>query len=190
MSGIATKTHAFVQAVAGTKCQILDTRKTAPGMRYLDKLAVKLGGGVNHRVGLFDMVLIKDNHVTAAGGVVRAIESAKEYVNEHNMQIRIECEARTLEEVQQAMSVPGVDVLMLDNMVKTSTTESGSVAVDVSMLKEALAIVAGRCKTEASGNMSLDTVGPVAATGVDCISVGALTHSVTALDISLKIHLQ
>lgn len=171
MSGIATTTRAFVDAVAGTNAQILDTRKTAPGLRILDKLAVRLGGGTNHRFGLFDMILIKENHIAAAGGITQAVTQAWAYEKKH---LAIEVEVRTLEELREALSLK-VDRILLDNM-------------DVATLKKAVALTAGRVPLEASGNVSLDNVVEIAKTGVDMISVGSLTHSVKALDISFLIH--
>lgn len=168
MSGIATLTREFVDAVAGTKAVILDTRKTAPGLRQVDKLAVELGGGQNHRTGLFDMVLIKDNHIDFAG----SIRSAVERVRSTGTKLEIEVETRTLDDVREALEL-GVQRLLLDNM-------------SPEMMKEAVTINAGRVKLEASGNITLDNVLEVARTGVDFISVGALTHSAPVFDVSLK----
>jgi nicotinate-nucleotide pyrophosphorylase (carboxylating) len=170
MSGIATLTRKFVDAIAGTKASILDTRKTAPGLRAIDKLAVKHGGGDNHRFGLFDMVLIKNNHIDYAGSLSRAVDLARAGGQCHNLELEIE--ARTIEEVQGALSV-GVERILLDNM-------------SLDELRRAVALCAGRAKLEASGNVSLDNVRAIAETGVDFISVGALTHSATALDVSLR----
>jgi nicotinate-nucleotide pyrophosphorylase (carboxylating) len=170
MSGIATLTRKFVDAIAGTKASILDTRKTAPGLRAIDKLAVKHGGGDNHRFGLFDMVLIKNNHIDYAGSLSRAVDLARAGGQCHNLELEIE--ARTIEEVQAALSV-GVERILLDNM-------------SLDELRRAVALCAGRAKLEASGNVSLDNVRAIAETGVDFISVGALTHSATALDVSLR----
>lgn len=168
MSGIATLTRKFVEAVAGTKAVILDTRKTAPGLRLVDKLAVELGGGQNHRTGLFDMVLIKDNHVDFAGSIRAAVER----VRSTGTNLEIEVEARTLADVREALEL-GVERILLDNMSPETMTE-------------AVAINEGRARLEASGNITLDNVREVAMTGVDFISVGALTHSAPVFDISLK----
>jgi len=168
MSGIATMTRQFVEAVAGTNARILDTRKTAPGLRSVDKIAVKLGGGENHRTGLFDMILIKDNHIDFAGSITTAVERARFA----GTGLEIEVEARTLDHVQEAVDL-GVERILLDNM----TAET---------MKNAVAMVAGRAKLEASGNVTLDNVAQVAATGVDYISVGALTHSPKVFDLSLE----
>lgn len=168
MSGIATVTRQFVEAVAGTKAVILDTRKTAPGLRLVDKLAVELGGGQNHRTGLFDMVLIKDNHIDFAGSIRAAVERVKSI----GTKLEIEVEARTLDDVSEALEL-GVQRVLLDNM-------------SLEMMREAVAINAGRAKLEASGNITLENVRKVAQTGVDLISVGALTHSAPVFDVSLK----
>ncbi len=170
MSGIATMTRRFVDAVSGTKAVILDTRKTAPGIRVLDKAAVRIGGGQNHRFGLFDMVLIKDNHITAAGGITEAVTRVKRKIQNR---IQIEVEVRTNDELLEALGLP-VDRILLDNMT-------------VGQMREAVEIAGGRVPLEASGNVDLENVAEVAATGLDFISVGALTHSVTAMDISLMI---
>lgn len=198
MSGIATATAAMVQQIKKyaptSKTQILDTRKTVPGLRYLDKLAVKAGGGSNHRFGLYDMVLIKDNHISAAGGITQAITQVQKYLTQISKNknktevIPIEVEAQTLDEVREVLRVGGVDRILLDNMVKISIDkDNGSRIIDISMLREAVQIIGGKFKTEASGNVTVETVGPIASSGVDFISSGALTHSVLALDISLKI---
>lgn len=168
MSGIATLTRKFVDAVSGTNAVILDTRKTAPGLRMTDKLAVRLGGGQNHRTGLFDMVLIKDNHIDFAGSITAAVER----VRASGTRLEIEVETRTLDNVREALSL-GVGRILLDNM-STDT------------MREAVAICAGRAKLEASGNVTLDNVLEVAGTGVDYISVGALTHSPKVFDVSLE----
>jgi nicotinate-nucleotide pyrophosphorylase (carboxylating) len=167
MSGIATLTRRFVEAVAGTGALILDTRKTAPGLRALDKLAVRRGSGENHRMGLYDMILIKDNHIDLAGSLAEAVRLAQAA----NTGLEIEVEARTIEDVRQAVEL-GVERIMLDNM-------------DVNEMAQAVALVAGRAKLEASGNVRLENVREIAETGVDYISIGALTHSVQALDVSL-----
>jgi nicotinate-nucleotide pyrophosphorylase (carboxylating) len=171
MSGIATLTHQFVQAVKPHKAVILDTRKTAPGLRLLDKWAVKLGGGENHRIGLFDMVLIKNNHITAVGSITAAINRVRECDDRHRP---IEVEVRTLDELREALALQP-DRILLDNM-------------NLDLMREAVQIAAGRVRLEASGNVTLDTVNAIAATGVDFISSGALTHSVKALDISLTLN--
>jgi nicotinate-nucleotide pyrophosphorylase (carboxylating) len=168
MSGIATLTRQFVNAVSGTGVQILDTRKTAPGLRMLDKLAVHLGGGGNHRIGLFDMILIKDNHIDFAGSITEAVKRARS----EETDLEIEVEARTLEDVSEALSL-GVKRILLDNMT-------------ISLMKQAVTINAGRAKLEASGNVTLENVAEVARTGVNYISVGALTHSPKVFDVSLE----
>jgi len=168
MSGIATLTRQFVDAVAGTKAVILDTRKTVPGLRETDKLAVLLGGGQNHRIGLFDMVLIKDNHIDFAGSITTAVERARA----HTSGLEIEVETRTLDDVREALSL-GVKRILLDNM-------------SLETMREAVQLTAGRAKLEASGNVNLETVLEVARTGVDYISVGALTHSPKVFDVSLE----
>ncbi|MEW6240370.1 MAG: carboxylating nicotinate-nucleotide diphosphorylase [Chloroflexota bacterium] len=166
MSGIATLTRQFVDAAAGTRAIILDTRKTAPGLRLVDKLAVKLGGGGNHRIGLYDMILIKDNHIDFAGGIEEAVRRARA----SNSGLPIEVEARTLDDVKVALDL-GVERILLDNM-------------SVKMMAEAVTLTDGRAKLEASGNVTLETVRAIAETGVDFISVGALTHSAKAFDVS------
>jgi len=168
MSGIATLTRKFVHAVAGTKAKILDTRKTAPGLRMTDKRAVRLGGGENHRTGLFDMVLIKDNHIDFAGSITNAVER----VRASGTTLEIEVETRTLDDVREALAL-GVERILLDNMSPDT-------------MREAVAICGGRAKLEASGNVTLDNVLEVAKTGVDYISVGALTHSPVVFDVSLE----
>lgn len=166
MSGIATKTFIFVNEIKGTKAKILDTRKTAPGLRILDKYAVKTGGGTNHRMGLYDMVMIKDNHIKAAGGIYRAVELAKAKIKPG---IKIEVETSNIKEVKEAIEAEA-DIIMLDNMA-------------VELMNEAVKLINGKAEVEASGNISIKNVKAVAETGVDFISVGALTHSVKALDI-------
>jgi nicotinate-nucleotide pyrophosphorylase (carboxylating) len=172
MSGIATRTREYVDAVRGFRARITDTRKTVPGLRVLDKWAVRLGGGLNHRFGLDDMVLIKDNHIAAAGGVRNALHRCREYLLKHEMGLRIEVETKTLTEVKEALDVGGVDRIMLDNFPLES-------------MRQAVELIGGVVDVEASGGITLANVREVAATGVDLISVGALTHSVHALDISL-----
>ena len=168
MSGIATLTRQFVDAVKGTNAVILDTRKTAPGLRTTDKLAVRLGGGQNHRTGLFDMVLIKDNHIDFAGSITAAVER----VQASGTVVPIEVETRSLENVREALAL-GIDRILLDNM-------------SPALMREAVGLCAGRAKLEASGNVTLDNVLEVAETGVDYISVGALTHSPRVFDASLE----
>ena len=168
MSGIATLTRQFVDAVAGTKAVILDTRKTAPGLRAADKLSVLRGGGENHRIGLYDMILIKDNHIDFAGGIAEAVRRAKASANG----IQIEVEARSVDDVKVALSL-GVERILLDNMSNE-------------MMREAVQLNSGRAKLEASGNVTLETVRKIAETGVDYISSGALTHSAKVFDVSLK----
>ncbi len=170
MSGIATLTNKFVKAVEGTKVEILDTRKTLPAYRLLDKYAVKMGGASNHRMGLYDMVMIKDNHIQIAGGIKPAVAAIKSKIP---VSIKVEVETTTLEQVREALEA-GADTIMLDNMSNETMTE-------------AVAIINGRAKVEASGNMSLERITGVAKTGIDYISIGALTHSVEALDISQRI---
>ncbi len=170
MSGIATATAKYVAELEGTGTVLLDTRKTAPGMRILDKMAVKDGGGKNHRMGLYDMIMLKDNHIKIAGGIPAAVAAVRKNLP---LSIKLEVETTTLEEVRQAIEA-GADIIMLDNM-------------DTATMAEAVKLIGGKAKTEASGNMSIPRLKEVAATGVDYISVGALTHSVTALDISMNI---
>ena len=175
MSGIATMTHKYQQALidAGTKTRVLDTRKTTPGMRMLEKEAVKIGGGMNHRIGLFDMILLKDNHVDFCGGVQNAISMAKQYCKDHGKSdLKIECEVRNFAELDEALN-EGCDRIMFDNFTPEDT-------------RKAVEIVAGRCETESSGGITFDTMIPYALAGVDFISFGALTHSVKGLDMSFK----
>lgn len=183
MSGIATLTSAMTAAAKPHQAQILDTRKTAPGMRLLDKWAVHIGGGRNHRFGLFDMILIKENHIAAAGGIANALRAAQDYCQNENRALKIEIETRNLHEVQQVLDTGIGSVIMLDNFAKTD--DDGN--LDVSNLAAAVKLIDGAYKTEASGNVTLDTVHRIASTGVDYISSGALTHSVRALDISLLV---
>ena len=173
MSGIATKTHRIVSLLKTTKTKILDTRKTTPGLRYLEKWAVRIGGGVNHRIGLYDMILIKDNHVDYAGGISNAIKAAQKYLVDHNKSLQIEIEVRNLEELAQVLAIGGVDRIMLDNF-------------SFENLKAAVAVIGGKFITEASGGITEENVAEYAACGVDFISMGALTHSVKSLDMSLK----
>lgn len=186
MSGIATATRAMVDAIGSRPTRLLDTRKTVPGLRVLDKWAVLLGGGHNHRIGLYDQILIKDNHIAACGGVQEAIRAANAYRAESGRRaLRIEIEVRTDEELRDVLSAGSVDVVLLDNMVDRRADGS----VDTSRLADAVRRVAGRFETEASGTVTLETVGAIAETGVDAVSAGSLTHSVRALDISLEMTL-
>jgi nicotinate-nucleotide pyrophosphorylase (carboxylating) len=173
MSGIATITRAYVDKLEGTSTKILDTRKTTPGMRLLEKQAVKIGGGENHRIGLFDMILLKDNHVDFAGGIENAIRGAQKYLKEKNKSLKIEIEVRNLQELETVLAIGGVDRIMLDNFSPELT-------------RRAVEIVDGRVELESSGGITFDTIRSYAETGVDYISVGALTHSVKSLDMSLK----
>ena len=173
MSGIATYTARLTSLLAGTKTRLLDTRKTTPNFRLCEKWAVLIGGGVNHRYGLFDMIILKDNHVDYAGGIAQAVQATKEYLQRTGRQLPIEVETRTLAEVQQALDAGGIDRIMLDNM-------------SPAQLRGAVALVAGRLPLEARGGITEQTIAEVAATGVDFISVGALTHSAGTLDLSLK----
>lgn len=175
MSGIATMTHKFVHAVVGTSAKIIDTRKTVPGLRVLDKWAVRLGGGHNHRFGLDDMVLIKDNHIVAAGGISRAVELCRKHLHDEELDVKIEVETKNLDEVQEALRCVGVHRIMLDNFAPDD-------------MRKAVEAIAQRVEVEASGGVTLQTVRSIAETGVDFISVGALTHSVRGLDISLELH--
>jgi nicotinate-nucleotide pyrophosphorylase (carboxylating) len=173
MSGIATITNQYVKLLDGTNAKVLDTRKTTPGMRMLEKEAVKIGGGVNHRIGLFDMILLKDNHVDFAGGIENAINGAHRYLKEKNKQLKIEIEVRNFDELREALRIGGIDRIMLDNFTPKQT-------------REAVEIVNGQVELESSGGITMDTIREYAETGVDYISVGALTHSVKSLDMSLK----
>jgi len=173
MSGIATLTHKFVHAVAGTKAKITDTRKTVPGLRVLDKKAVLDGGGINHRFALDSMVLIKDNHIAASGGIKNAVQRCKEYLSASQIDILIEVETTNLGQVKDVLEIGGVNRIMLDNY-------------PLGLMKEAVELIGGRFEVEASGGVTLQTVRAIAETGVDIISVGALTHSPKAIDISLE----
>ncbi len=173
MSGIATNTNEIVDLLKGTNTQVLDTRKTTPGMRYLEKWAVRIGGGVNHRFGLYDMILIKDNHVDYSGGIRRAIENARQYVSTLNKKLAIEIEVRNFDELEQVLQTGGVDRILLDNF-------------NFADLKTAVNMVEGRYITEASGGITVENAREFANCGVDYISIGALTHSVKCLDLSLK----
>ena len=173
MSGIATETHRYVKMVEGTKATILDTRKTTPNMRYFEKYAVKVGGAENHRFGLFDMIMLKDNHIDFAGGIEQAIDRARNYLKEKNLNLKIEIETRSLDDVRRVMAHGGVDRIMLDNFTPD-------------LIREALKIIGGKYETEASGGITDQTLRQYAETGVDYISVGALTHHIKSLDLSLK----
>lgn len=173
MSGIATMTAKYVERLKGTKTHVLDTRKTTPGMRMLEKQAVKIGGGMNHRIGLFDMILLKDNHIDFAGGIANAINRCHEYLKEKGLDLKIEIEVRNFDELRQAMEYGGINRIMLDNFSVEDT-------------KKAVEIVAGKYETESSGGITFDTIRDYAECGVDFISVGALTHSVKGLDMSFK----
>ncbi len=173
MSGIATMTHRYQERLKGTKTHVLDTRKTTPGMRILEKMAVKIGGGMNHRIGLFDMILLKDNHVDFAGGIDKAITRAKEYCKEKGKSLKIEIEVRNFDELQQVLDIGGIDRIMFDNFTPEQT-------------RKAVEMVGGKYETESSGGITFDTIRNYAECGVDFISVGALTHSVKGLDMSFK----
>ncbi|SNS43919.1 nicotinate-nucleotide pyrophosphorylase [carboxylating] [Belliella buryatensis] len=173
MSGIATKTNQLAQLIAHTKAKLMDTRKTTPNFRMMEKWAVVLGGGLNHRYALYDMVMLKDNHIDFAGGIEKAIHATKQYLRDNRLHLKIEVETRTLEEVEEVLRVGGIDYIMLDNM-------------DYDTMRKAVNLVDGRFPLEASGGITELTLKDVAECGVDYISVGALTHQVKSLDISLK----
>ena len=173
MSGIATVTHEYMARLEGLHTRVLDTRKTTPGMRILEKEAVRIGGGVNHRIGLFDMILLKDNHVDFAGGIEAAITRCHRYLEEKGKNLKIEIEVRNLNELGEVLRVGGVDRIMLDNFTPELT-------------REAVKLIAGRYETESSGGITIDTIRDYAECGVDFVSVGALTHSVKGLDMSFK----
>ncbi len=173
MSGIATMTSKYVERLEGTHTRVLDTRKTTPGMRMLEKQAVKIGGGCNHRIGLFDMILLKDNHVDFSGGIANAINRCHDYLKQKGLDLKIEIEVRNFDELKQAMDCGGIDRIMLDNFSVADT-------------KKAVEIVGGKYETESSGGITFDTLRDYAECGVDYISVGALTHSVKGLDMSFK----
>ena len=173
MSGIATMTHHYVERIEGTGAHVLDTRKTTPGMRMLEKMAVKIGGGVNHRIGLFDMILLKDNHIDFAGGISNAINRCHAYLKERNLDLKIEIEVRNFDELNQVLECGGVNRIMLDNFTVADT-------------KKAVELINHRYEVESSGNITLDTIRSYAEQGVDYVSVGALTHSVKGLDMSFK----
>ncbi|MCC5938429.1 MAG: carboxylating nicotinate-nucleotide diphosphorylase [Lunatimonas sp.] len=173
MSGIATYTHQLTQKISHTKAKLLDTRKTTPNFRMMEKWAVSIGGGKNHRFALYDMIMLKDNHIDFAGGIRQAVSAAQEYLKRKGLPLKIEVETRTLDEVAEVLEVGGIDFIMLDNMSYVQ-------------MKEAVALIGGRYPTEASGGITEDTLVAVAECGVDYISVGALTHQVKSMDISLK----
>lgn len=173
MSGIATTTAGYMKLLEGTKCKVLDTRKTTPGMRVLEKMAVKIGGGENHRIGLFDMILLKDNHVDFAGGIKNALDRAQAYLRENNKKLKIEIEVRDFKELEEALAHGGADRIMLDNFSVNDTSK-------------AVKIIDGRTEIESSGGITADTIRSYAKCGVDFVSVGALTHSVKGLDLSFK----
>jgi len=173
MSGIATSTNEYVKELKGLKTRILDTRKTTPGFRFLEKEAVRIGGGMNHRMGLYDMIMLKDNHIDYAGGIEKAIIKTREYLKETKLKLKIEIEARSLDDIRTILSTGGVDRIMLDNF---------SIKETLSAVKE----ISGRYETESSGGITLKTIRSYAECGVDFISVGALTHQIKSLDMSLK----
>jgi len=173
MSGIATSTQKMTELLKGTNTRLLDTRKTTPNLRMLEKYAVKAGGGHNHRFGLYDMILIKDNHVDFSGGIPQALEATKKYLTEKGLDLKIEIEVRDFNELNQVLGIGGVDRIMLDNFT-------------VDGLRSAIKLIKGRFETEASGGITIDTIRQYAETGVDFISVGALTHHIKSLDMSLK----
>jgi nicotinate-nucleotide pyrophosphorylase (carboxylating) len=173
MSGIATKTRRLATRISGTKAKLLDTRKTTPNFRLLEKWAVAIGGGKNHRIGLYDMVMLKDNHIDFAGGIEQAINRTKDYLRAGNRKLKIEIETRNLNEVKEVLRVGGVDIIMLDNMTPAEMTE-------------AVKLINGQYEVEASGGITEETIGEIAKCGVDFISVGALTHTISSLDLSLK----
>jgi nicotinate-nucleotide pyrophosphorylase (carboxylating) len=173
MSGIATKTSEYVKAIEGTNAKVIDTRKTTPNLRFLEKYSVTVGGGFNHRFGLYDMIMLKDNHIDFCGGITKAVNKVHEYLKANNLDLRIEVETRNIENVKEVLLCGGIDRIMLDNFVPEK-------------VKEAVDLINGKYETEASGGITLDTIRSFAETGVDFISVGALTHSVRSLDLSLK----
>ncbi|MCQ2605521.1 MAG: carboxylating nicotinate-nucleotide diphosphorylase [Bacteroidales bacterium] len=173
LSGIATQTNEYVQLLEGTNTKILDTRKTTPGLRLLEKYAVKVGGGENHRIGLYDMILIKDNHIDYAGGVTAAITKTKEYLKAKGKNLKIEVEARTLDEIREILQFDDIERILIDNFTPEET-------------KVAVALINGKCKTESSGGITKESIKAYAQAGVDYISVGALTHHISSLDLSLK----
>lgn len=173
MSGIATETSRYVKALQGTSTRVLDTRKTTPGFRYLEKEAVRIGGGVNHRTGLYDMILIKDNHIDFAGGITNALKGASNYLHEKNLNRKIEIEVRSLDDIQEVLKTGFADRILLDNFT-------------VEMTRKAVKMISGKAETESSGGITIQNLRAYAECGVDFISVGALTHQVKSLDLSLK----
>lgn len=173
MSGVATQTAEYVKHLEGLKTKVLDTRKTTPGMRVLEKMAVKIGGGENHRIGLFDMILLKDNHIDFAGGITNAVTKTHQYLKEKGKNLRIEVEVRSMDDIKEVFAVGGVDRIMLDNF-------------NIAQTREAVDFIAGRVEVESSGGITIDTMRDYAECGVDFISVGALTHQIKSLDLSLK----
>ncbi len=173
MSGIATKTNEYVKTIEGTNAKVIDTRKTTPNLRFLEKYAVTVGGGFNHRFGLYDMIMLKDNHIDFCGGITKAVHKVQSYLKANNLDLRIEVETRSLENVKEVLTCGGIDRIMLDNFIPEK-------------VKEAVGMINGKYETEASGGIALETIRSFAETGVDFISVGALTHSVKSLDLSLK----
>lgn len=173
MSGIATKTKEYVDAIAGTSAKVIDTRKTTPGIRFLEKYAVTIGGGANHRMGLYDMIMLKDNHIDFCGGITKAIHKVQAYLSQNNLSLRIEVETRKLEDVQEILACGGIHRIMLDNYTPDKA-------------REAVELINHQYETEASGGINLEMIRSYAETGVDFISVGALTHSIRSLDLSLK----
>ena len=173
MSGIATMTATYVARLEGTRTHVLDTRKTTPGMRMLEKEAVKIGGGMNHRIGLFDMILLKDNHVDFAGGIANALDRCRAYQQEKGLNLKVEIEVRSFDEIRQVLEHGGADRIMFDNFSVADT-------------RKAVEMIGGRMETESSGGITLDTIRDYAECGVDFVSVGALTHSVKGLDMSFK----
>jgi nicotinate-nucleotide pyrophosphorylase (carboxylating) len=175
LSGIATQTREYVKKVEDLNVKVLDTRKTTPGMRLLDKYAVKVGGGSNHRIGLYDMILIKDNHIDFSGGIEIAIDRVHEYLKQKNLKLRIEIEARSIEDVKKILARGGVNCILLDNFTPEQT-------------RYAVKLINGKYKIESSGNITLQNIREYAETGVDYISIGALTHQIHSLDFSLKVN--
>lgn len=173
MSGIATSTQEYVARLEGLKTKILDTRKTTPGLRFLEKEAVRIGGALNHRMGLFDMIMLKDNHIDYSGGIENAIKSTRDYLRKNNLELKVEIEARDLKDVEIILSTGGVDRIMLDNFSVVDT-------------RSAVNLISGKYETESSGGITIDTIRSYAECGVDFISVGALTHHIKCLDMSLK----
>lgn len=173
MSGIATKTHKLNQLISHTSAKLLDTRKTTPNFRLLEKWAVSIGGGKNHRIGLYDLIMLKDNHIDFAGGIAQAIKATQAYLTSTGRDLRIEVETRSLDEVEEALNIGGIDIIMLDNM-------------SPDLMKSAVELIDGQVETEASGGITEETIAAVAESGVDFISVGALTHSYESIDLSLK----